>query len=439
MVCQRPKPLRRWRLLLPVWLVGLVQTPAAHAEFPSAATLVAAAEHWSTELASSQIAEDEALARVDRARAALLPALVVSAGYTRNQFESTAVIPDGTGAFERAVFTPYDQLELTGRVEVPLVHPVGWAEVRAARLEATASTASTAVSHAELHEAVVAAWYEVCWADASINEAERVLQNARDNAAVARSRSERGLATPLDVARADADVARAMQQVAESELSARLARRQLYALTGVEVNEPAPALEASLEPERPLEQWGTSVGTSVRVSATVAATDAAAGQRRVAALAWAPRVSAVVQERVANGAGFGEVASLSAGLQLTWTVDASPRPAADLAELTVERAALAEVDAQRAEQDALFELWHALEARRAIAESTRIAEASAELAAATARDRFAAGIGSQLEVSAAERDAAVAAMGRVTAEARWLQTRALLRLRAGMPVDEVTR
>jgi outer membrane protein TolC len=363
-------------------------------------------------------------ARHRRAIATLLPSLSASAGYTRNQLEIAASFPDGAGGTAQAVITAQDQLEATLGVEATLFDYGALRALGGTAASVDAADADVEASESRTDRAVIEAF-----CDAS-RQAESA--SAR-NAAVVAARRDAGLASELDVARAEAAVARAAQARSEAELAARRAARLLRTLSGLAVTGEAPTLTDALEGVPPLAQLVAGVERLPAVRAAHAQRRSAEANAGAAWGALLPRVTASFRERITNAPGFGPSALWSAGLAASWRLDAG-----DVAALR-EGAAAAEVARIRADRadelarDAIEDAWQVVQARLAQARAARSERDTAARAAEVARTRYAAGTATALEVVEAERDAFAADVARVRADTELAYARAALRLAAGQP------
>ncbi|AKF07855.1 TolC family protein [Sandaracinus amylolyticus] len=421
-------------------LVALLALPsAASAQQPLYVFLRAAEEGGALDVREAELTRDQARSQVDEARARLLPSLSASAGYTRNQAEVVAEFPapDDTGMLQtqRAVITPYDQLEARVALTVPLIDVGAWSSFFGAEASADAETMRADARAIDVRVSVVTAYHALVAARAVQDAAARTLSAAEENLAVVSSRADAGLASELDRQRAIADVERAHQSVAEADLQEALASRQLYVATSLEPDGTRASLDASLEDEAPLATWMRAASDLPAVRAAVHDVRAAELARDAAWQSMLPTISASASERITNAAGFGPEALWAVGVSASWVLDFG-RPASlgtrerqiALAEVRLDRA-------QRSAETSIYEAWHRVRSLVARARSARAAEAASERAAVVARARAEAGTGTQLELSQAERDLFSASVQRIQADADLEVSRLALRLRSGLSID----
>lgn len=265
-------------------------------------------------------------------------------------------------------------------------------------------------------------------------QAEHAVTTAEDNLAVATARNTAGIASDLDVERARTDVERARQTAAEAALQVQLATRTLVVLTGLTPSDADVALDDDLHAEPALTAFTAHLAAHPSVRATERDLVAARQLHDAAFAGLFPTLSGSAQERVTNASGFGQPSLWSLGVTLTWTLDFG-RPAAISTREHGER--IADIRQQRAEaqvETAVFEAWHRVASLVARATAARAAAAASTRAAEVARSRYGAGTGSALEVSQAERDALLAEVQRIQADADLVVARQVLRLRAGLGI-----
>ena len=188
--------------------------------------------------------------------AAERPLLSASAGYTRtNHVEEFAVPGAGeSGGLTRLVVYPDVPDNYRTRLDVQWPIYTGGrtdALVRAARAEAGAAVAETAVTRADLRLEVSRAFWAVVTGRATVTVLEQALARADANVADARARLNAGLVAPNEVATAEAQAARQRMLLVEArnlrDVSAAELARLVGAAPGQEV-EPQAALEDAAAP-----------------------------------------------------------------------------------------------------------------------------------------------------------------------------------------------
>lgn len=425
------RALRRGAGSVLLFAFALCATPA-HAQQPLSVFLRGAADR-AVELRAADASAREAGSRVDEARAALLPSLSLTAGYTRNETEIVAEFPDGAGGLQEAVISAQDQVEGRLQLDVPLVNVSAWSRFFGAESRAEAARARRVAVELDVNRRVVSAWYRLVAARALLASAEASVTIAEENAAMVSSRASAGLASELDRLGAEADVETARQRVAEAELDAALARRSLYVLSGVRPGEQAAPLDDALAEEPPLDRWLVGARVAPEVDAAERELDAASQERDAAWQTLLPAVDAFAAERYTNAAGFGPNFLWSAGVSLRWTLDFGAPATVGTAERAMERArADAELARQRAETR-IYEAWHQARSALARARAARAAASLRERALDAARAEYRSGRSTQLALSRAQRDLLEAQGDRVRADADLAVARLTLRLESGLP------
>ena len=411
------------RVLIIAALMAAGPTPVAADRL---AELLVAGRSHGLELAEAEAVAAQAEAATDLARAPLWPTLAVGAGYTRNQHASVVPI-----AGDELTIVPLDQADVTATLTVPLFDLSARRRVRAAAADHAAAAAAIAVTARDGDRAIVRAYFAWVGGTASTAAAVDARAAAVANLALVEQRAAAQLASPLDVARARAAIADADATIAAAELVVATARRQLATATGITVDEVAPALPVEVAAEPPLATWLTAAADQPEVRAAAARHHAARARVDVSRAGYVPTVAATASERWTNAPGFGEALSGTIGVTLSWRYSlATPRQVAvDRAAVRVEALRVARAD--QAARDRITDAWHQVVARRATVAAAQARVEAARLGAVTARDRFAAGTSTQLDVILAQRDALAAELAVVSAQAELAADRALLRLAAG--------
>ena len=146
-----------------------------------------------------------------------------------------------------------------------------------------------------------------------------------------------------------------------------------------------------------------------------------------------PILSGNVSERYTNATGFlnGHHDAYAATLSLVWAVDFTTAPAIRARNAEAAAARAREEQARLTTGDAIFRAWSTIDADLARSHSARTQAAVSARAAEVARTRYRSGVGTQLELIQADRDAYAAEAGRIQADADLLNARMQLRLIAG--------
>lgn len=288
----------------------------------------------------------------------------------------------------------------------------------------------------ETEVAVTNAFIELFTSQALLSAAQRTLATSQENLRVVRARLENGLASPLDEARAEADVGRAEQLVADVGLRGAVAARQLRNLSGLDVEGPVhlPGIQGEA---RELSSWTAELAQHPSV---VAARQELRAAELLNDAAWStllPILAATGTERITNAVGFGPNSQWALALTATWAIDFG-RVAAVHSRSS--GAAVARIRTERALQNAetrVHDVWHRVRALNARLSAARSAESAAGRAAEYARVRFEAGTATQLDVSQTERDHFSAEATRIEAESSLTAANIELRLRAGLALDSI--
>ncbi|MBK7073100.1 MAG: TolC family protein [Myxococcales bacterium] len=425
-VVARPRARAGAAAALLALLIVAGPAPAAAQELP---TLLAAGRAHGRELATAAALADQADAAAALTRAPLWPTLTVGAGYTRNQHASEVPLGDAP-----LTIVPLDQLDATASLTVPLLDLAARRRATAATADRAAAEAAVDVAARDGDRAIVRSYYAWIGGAASLSAATSARAAAVDNLALVERRAAAQLASPLDVARARAAIADADATIAAAELVVATARRQLATATGLALADAAPALPTDTAAEPPLATWLADAGAQPEVAAAAARVRAAGARLAASQAGYLPTVAATASERWTNAPGFGEALSGSLAIVATWRFGlATPRQVAvDRATARVEATRLA--TARQAAADRVTDAWHQVAARRAAVAAAEARVEAARLGAATARERFAAGTATQLDVTLAQRDALAAELTRVSTRAELAADRALLRLAAGREV-----
>ena len=195
----------------------------------------------------------EADAQVDLSLAALLPSLTVGGNFSRHD----GVIQDVSGPF---IDTTRQAFFLGGTGEVVL--DVG-GSIYAFLSQRQRRSATSAELEATIQERILAsvtAYFDLAGAEAGVEIARDALEHAQGFLAVAASRERNMIGLPLDRIRAEADVARARQELIAADERARVASIRLATILRLDatvtlhVPERAVRRITFIAPETPVEQ-----------------------------------------------------------------------------------------------------------------------------------------------------------------------------------------
>jgi outer membrane protein TolC len=410
-------------------LAGLSVAPATPAfALQPLSAFVASATRNNPDNHEAKATSQQRDAQRDAARAAQLPSFTAQGAYTRNQYPAEFSQPGG----QKVVITPQNGYDAYLTLSVPLVDVGAWQQRSAAQANAVAAAAAQASTELAVESSVTQAYYQLLGWEAVLSAAQQSIAAASSNLALVHDRKEAGAATELDLQRAAADLARVEQEIAAADEGVVSARRALESLSRLtpEPATPENYLEDELGEERPLEHWlGSSSDRLVAVRAAVAATEAAERTRAATRAQWLPTLAAQGQERVTNAIGFiGRNSSYTISATLTWRLDFGLAPRVAVQEAGVAAAEAREDKARRAAEDSIYRAWHQVRTGVAKARAARAQLKAASSAQDLARDRYANGVSTQLEVVQSQRDFFAAAVARAQADFDLQCARVLLRL-----------
>jgi outer membrane protein TolC len=406
-------------------MTAVVALPALGQDLPS---FLASAREKNVDARLATQSRVRAEAELGQNWGALLPVLTASGGYTRNQYEGAFTPPGGSAL----VITPIDQLDATLKAELPLIDASRWLRTASAAASAEAAGERVRSTWESVQRAVVADYYNLVAAHAVLESAQRSLTLAEAQLEQTRSRAEAGVANELEVVRADAEVRRNEQLVADAESLLATSARTLQTATGLAPGRTPPLPEDDLHPEPPLADLEGRAGGLASVAA--ADRDAASASRALTAagLALVPTVNAQFTQRFTNATGFsGEPAFYNAGVNFNWRLDV---PAVH--GLIGQRAQVATADlnlekARDAARDQLHADWQKVRAALTKVRSAGAQVGSARRASALSHERYRAGVATQTDVIQAERDLFGAEVSDIQARAELAQARASLQLSSG--------
>lgn len=415
----------------------LLGAAPAHALQPLADFLTAArtASLDNREAAATAVEQrQEALIALGRE----LPSLSVRGSYTRNQFQAIfPVMLAPNTPTETLTIQPYDQWDLFVEADAPLVDFAGWARSRAAYRAGSAARHNARATALEVQKQVARLYYTLVGDEALRQSVERTLAAALSNANLTRERRAAGIATELDVARAQAEVERAHQSIADVELQDQLARHSLLVLSGVTPSGAATATEDDLHDETPLVEWDKKSAEVPSLAAAAELTRSAVTNARAAKLSLAPTLTASFVERITNATSFiGVPEYYTFSLNLAWRLDVAAVATLRAQATQAELASIREERSKLAVHTQIFEAWQRVQNGIVKSRSARAQAKASALAAQFATERYASGTGTQLELVQAQRDAFAADVARVQADADLLYSRALLRLSSGVSLEK---
>ena len=249
-----PTPDARLLVILMATIVGggdaVAQAPAVRLTLDEAQSRALAASH---RLAEARAREAAAAALADARGAAERPVVAASAGYSRTNHVTEFVVPGPTGV-PRVL---YPDVPDNYRTRLDLQWPIysgGRADAleRAARAEAAAVAAETAIAQSDLRLEVARAFWALVTARATVGVLEQGITRAQAHVADVRERFDAGLVPPNEVAAAEAQAARSRMLLIEARNQRDVTLADLARLTGVNPAQPIePAAALDLPPLTP--------------------------------------------------------------------------------------------------------------------------------------------------------------------------------------------
>jgi len=369
---------------------------------------------------------------------ALLPTLTASASWTHNQYEASANFPNpATGMVTKLVIVPGDQLDGVLRFDLPLIDTGRWFRALAANTSQESAAEREQLTRDLVKRQVVGSYYGYAAALAVRESAKKSVAVAEAQQKLIDIRAQAGAATELEQMRAKAELARNRQTLADVESLVATTRRTLHTVSFLEPPPQADLPVDSLQPEAPVATFEERIENLPAVKVADLDADAAGKVATASKLALVPIVSGQFTERFTNATGFQNQSALyNAGIGLTWRLDA-PTIMNMSSQASVEATArLAAEKARLTARDAIFQDWNRLEAARQKADLVQAQVAAAQRASQVAKDRYAVGAATQVDVIQAERDLFGAEVAQIQARTELATARASLRLSAGLPIGK---
>jgi len=398
------------------------------------------ARTWNPQNRAARATTASTDAQVSVSTGSLLPSFSASGTYTRNQYEVTtaALIPPGSLpagiTFPNTVIQPQNQLDANLTLNIPIINVGNWDRRAVAKATLAGAHADEENTQLTIAKGILRDYYTLLGNAAVVLSANKNVEVARNNVALARDRKENGTGSELDVQRALADQAKAEQSLTGAELQLTDTRRDLYSLSGLEAGPVGSGFpEDDLHEEQPLAMWTGKTSALPSVRSAEARRVEAEESAHAAHSAWYPTVSADGQERFTNATAFvgGHTAIYLLQLSASWKLDTTIAPQIR-AQNAAASAARANVDyARLLAEDAVFRDWQQIHADIESSRSARVQVAATQLAASLAEDRYKAGVATQLDVLQARQDAFSADVARIQSDADLAYARLALRLDAG--------
>ncbi|MBK7859046.1 MAG: TolC family protein [Archangiaceae bacterium] len=434
---------------------AVVALLAGSAQAGSLKQLLDAADQQNVDRRISAEQRRRAAAEAVQAWTSLLPSLTAQAVWTHNQYFATFDRPktnaagmtlDVNGnpvtspgqqiAYDTLVIQPAQQYDAIFKIDVPLIDVARWYRTGAASAAEAAAVDREEATRDLVRRQVVGSYYAYAAALAVRDSAKRSVGVAQAQAQLQEVRANAGAATELERLRATAEVQRNRQVVSDTESLVATSRRSLQTLTGQDPGDAATLPDDDLRPEPPFQELEKNVDSLPQIRAAeqdIVATSRSTDANR---LQIVPTISGQFTERISTLTGFtGQPASWNGGLALTWRLD-GPTLAGFRVQSAVEAtASLAAERARLVARDQIHSDWQRLNAALQKVEAAKAQLQAAERAAQVARDRYAAGAATQIDVIQAERDLFGAEVGQIQARTELASARLSLRISAGQPLQ----
>ena len=396
-------------------------------------TFLDAAEQSNVERRISIEQRNRAAAEYRQAWTSLFPSLSVSAGWTHNQYPALFRNP-ATGA--EVVIIPENQFDATFRFDLPIIDVQRWFRMSIAGATEASAELRELVTRDAVRRQVVASFYGYAASLAVMESAKKSAQVASEQLKLTEIRASVGTVTELDLLRARAEFARTRQVVADTVALVATSRRTVRTLTGLEPPETLPLPVDDITPSASLPEMEARIEALPAVKAADKDAQAAGTISTASRLALVPSVAGQFTQRFTNATGFqGQAGTYNAGINLTWRLDV-PTFMGMQAQSANEQAALLQGDRTRLQaRDQINSDWQRLQAALIKIEAASAQVEAARRATQVARDRYAAGAATQLDVIQAERDVFGAEVSQIQARTELATARATLRISAALPVD----
>jgi outer membrane protein TolC len=426
---------------------------------PEASTLqefLANAEQANIDRRISAQAVRRATNETTQAWTGLLPYLTLTGGWTHNQYAAElnqgaslqpilSLLPAGVVPQERidellnqppTVIIPKNQLDAAIRVDVPLIDPQRWLRISGAEVLGDGAKVRESLSIDLIRRNVVVTYYSYVAALAVRDSARKTLAVAEAQLKLVTARVGVGSGTELELLRSKAEVQRALQTIADAEQLVLTSARSLQSLTFLTPTSRIALPEDNSAPEPPVGDLESKIESLPAVRA--AQLDVKAQSRALLAsrLAWAPTIGFQFTERFTNATGFqGQNALYNLGINFVWRLDVPTFAGMSAASASYEITKLQEEKTRLQTKDQIYSDWQRLNAALTKVKAAAAQTEAAQRASQVARDRFAVGATTQLELIQADRDMFQAEVGQIQAKTELALARASLRISSGRPIN----
>jgi outer membrane protein TolC len=378
----------------------------------------------------------------DLAFGRVLPGISAKGTYTRNQYDVTFQTPDANGNLTDVTITPIQQFDIFATLTVPLIDLAGFQRIAAAKTATSSAMKSLANTSLLVEGTVAQNYYQLVANLALVTSAQKALDVSRESLRLATARRDAGTGPELDVDRARADVESQTQQVASAQLQVVLSARALETASGVAPDQsPVANFNDQLEPAAALNTFEASIENLPSVLAAKETTHSNQQLIDAQKLAFLPTLVGTFNEHGTSVAGLTTTHSFQWQLvvALNWNLDFTTFANLHLQDATTEVARAREQRARLAAGDSIHRQWATVQAGIVRSKSARAGQEAAAHAASQAHDRYEAGTITQLDLLQAQRDAFVADVTRIQADADLVNARAQLKLSAGTSLLENTQ
>jgi outer membrane protein len=348
-------------------------------------------------------------------------------------------IPDpATGLPQTANITiqPYDQFDAVLRFDLPVIDTTRWFRIGAANASEQAAFDREDATRDGVRKQVISTWYGYAASIAVRESALRSTKVAEEQLRLQEVRASAGAATELELLRARAEVQRNKQLVSDASVTVATTRRSLLTLTGIDPGDEAPLPPDDMRPEPP--ELDLEQGVEQLPAVRAADQDHIATERNadVSKFALVPVVGAQFTERLSNATGFtGQVSNWNAGAALTWRLDLPTILGIDVASSQEQTAKLAALRQRLFSRDQINSDWQRTMAAIQKVEAAKALVDAAARASQVARDRYAAGAATQIDVIQADRDLLQAEVSQISSRTELGSARLSLRISAGQPLE----
>jgi OMF family outer membrane factor len=354
---------------------------------------------------------------IETAWAALFPTIAAQGRYTRNYaaFAFNVLVDpnDPMSGFTSLNFQPVNQLDGVISGSMPILAPAAYPALNAVKAGVEAAAANYKVSEADTLVAVARAYLAAAVADevlaartSSITVASATLKNAQ-------TRHQAGTVTKVDVDRAELALVRAQQ----AEREAQYGKEQTYRALGTLIGISGPFTIVRELPSAPLPN-ARDVEMALRLRPEFAAIEASIKAsettKRARGWQWAPTLSAFGNARIFNYQNFNRDShSWAAGAQLDWvlydggTRDAQRHLAAAQAREQEARA----LQLRDNIRDSLLNNESQLATKKRGLEAAQRAVELAKETLDLVRIQYESGVGTQLDLLAAQDNVVIAHLG----------------------------